>query len=176
MTIKSILPNQAATWLADGDAILIDVREAEEYKAEHIAYAISLPLSNIEALLAQLNIPQSRKIIFQCLKSARGEKACDIASKTSHKEHEIYNIEGGITAWKEATLPIVSTQKNIKMSIFRQVQTIVGSMVAIATAAGLYVHEAGFIVAGLLGTALAFAGITGWCGLAMLLNKMPWNK
>lgn len=57
-----------------GDAILIDVREADEFKAEHITYASSLPLSNLKSLFSQMNIPVTRKVIFHCFKGKRGAK------------------------------------------------------------------------------------------------------
>ena len=47
---NTISSQEAAQLLASGDAILIDVREADEFKDEHIAYANSLPLSRLEDL------------------------------------------------------------------------------------------------------------------------------
>ena len=83
-------------------------------------------------------------------------------------------MDGGITAWKAAGLPVASSGKGL--SIFRQVQIIVGGLIAFLVVLGLTGLTVGFIIAGILGGALFFAGLTGWCGLAMLLRKMPWNK
>ena len=174
---KSVSPQEAAAWLAAGEAILIDVREADEFRDEHIAYANSLPLSNLNALFEQMNIPDNRKVIFQCLKGVRGGKACDIVISCNKCSNEIFNMDGGIIAWKEAGLPVAGNNDNKpKLSIFRQVQIIVGGLVTLMVVLGLMGLTFGFILAGLLGTALCVAGITGWCGLAMLLQKMPWNK
>jgi len=173
---QNISPQQAQEWLVSGEAILIDVREADEFKAMHIPYAYSLPLSTIEESFSLLKIPVNKKIIFQCLKGMRGEKACAIINNKKCCENEIYNIEGGIEAWEAASLPVVSAGAGPKMSIFRQVQIIVGGLVALMTVLGLSGVTIGFYIAGFLGAALCFAGITGWCGLAMVLSKMPWNR
>lgn len=170
----NIPAQQAYQWLTSGEAVLIDVREPDEFKTEHIAYALSLPLSNVSNLFKQLRIPSGRKIIFQCLRGKRGEQACTLIA-TNDTSCSVYNIEGGIDAWKEAGLPIISSGA-VKISIFRQVQIIVGLLVLATTLLGLSGHTWGFAIAGTLGAALAFAGMTGWCGLAMLLSKAPWNR
>ncbi len=172
---NNISANQAAKWLAEGKAILIDVRNPDEFKEEHIAYATSLPLGEITGLFAQLNIPQDRKIIFQCLKGTRGGQACTIIQSNTECCNEIHNIEGGISAWKEAGLPVIG-QAPTGLSIMRQVQVIVGGLIALFVMLGFMGITLAFMIAGIFGLALLFAGLTGWCGLAMLLSKMPWNK
>ncbi|MDB2682843.1 rhodanese-like domain-containing protein [Alphaproteobacteria bacterium] len=167
---KNLSPLQAIDLLKKNQAILIDVREADEFKAEHIAWAISLPLTSFETDFTQLDLPKEIKIIFQCFKGSRGQKACDIICKNPSCENEIFNLEGGIIAWKEAGLSIVKAGSSSKLSLFRQVQIIVGGLVALFVLLGFP------SISALLGLALCFAGITGWCGLAMLLSKMPWNK
>lgn len=171
---QSISPQEASKFLAKGDAILIDVREKEEFQGEHIAYANSLPLSDLENLFPQLNIPEDRKIIIHCFKGTRGEQACLYIKACGSCGNEIFNLDGGITAWKDAGLPIVGKSRGI--SIFRQVQIIVGSFIVLLVVVGFMGVSLAFLLAGLLGAALLFAGLTGWCGLAIILKKMPWNK
>lgn len=174
--INNITAQQAYEWLSTGQAVLIDVREPDEFTDEHISYALSLPLSNLEAGFETLSFPKDKKILFQCLKGARGESACVLINGKKECANDIYNIEGGITAWKETKLPLVKTLKKTGLSIFRQVQIVVGGMVFFMVLIGFMGVGVAFAIAGILGFALFFAGITGWCGLAMLLSKMPWNK
>jgi hypothetical protein len=91
---------------------------------------------------------------------------------------EIYNLEGGIMSWKDAGLPVIGTATEGKAvpSIFRQVQMAVGTFVLVAVIAGFSGWTPGFALAGFFGFMLALAGLTGWCGLAMLLARMPWNR
>ncbi len=176
MTDNNITPAQAFDWLSSGEAILIDVREPDEFKAEHIAYAISLPLGVVGELSSHLNIPKSRKVIFQCLKGARGQKACDIVGASTLSGYEIYNIGGGIDAWKAQSFPVVSSSSRAGLPIFRQVQIIIGLLILALILLGFAGFALGFVLAAIAAGALVFAGITGFCGLAMLLDKMPWNK
>jgi rhodanese-related sulfurtransferase len=170
----TISAQEAAKMLAAGEAILIDVRDPDEFRAEHIAYATSLPLVNLENLIGHMHIPGDRKLIFQCLKGMRGQQACTRVKSCAICKNEIYNLEGGITAWKDAGLPVIGTSSGFP--IFRQVQVIVGSVVVLMVVLGFMGLTLGFVIAGILGAALFTAGLTGWCGLAMILTQMPWNK
>lgn len=175
LTYIPITPQQAQAWLTDGTAMLIDVREPDEYKAEHIVYAASLPLALVNTLPAHINLPQDKKIIFQCLKGKRGEQACAILP--AKREGQIYyNLEGGIDAWKAAGLPVLTARSAIGISLFRQVQIIMGSLIALCVILGFSGLPAAFALGGLFATALAISGVTGWCGLALLLQRAPWNR
>lgn len=173
--ITTVTPKQAQKWLAAGEATLIDVRNPDEFAAEHIAGALSIPLSVLPQTLATLPLPAKRKVLFQCNGGKRGGQACALVQTLKGFPHKAHNLEGGLIGWKSAALPVVSTPAGI--SIFRQVQIIVGSLVALLVATGFLLHLApAFAVAGLLGAALAISGLTGWCGMALLLAKMPWNR
>lgn len=171
----TITPKEAYDLLQTGAAVLIDVREPDEFHAEHIPYALSVPLSSFDGSFNHLNIPQDRKILFQCLKGTRGADACARAQQLEDCGNEVLNVEAGIEGWKNADLPVIGAPQP-HMTIVRQVQLIIGSIILISILAGFAGLKFGFILAGLFGSALAFAGLTGWCGLGMLLAKMPWNK
>ena len=176
MPIQNISPLEAQKLLSSGEAILIDVREPDEFAAQHIPYALSLPLGLLEERFSSLDIPSDKKLIFQCLKGARGEKACLRVSDKNLSSHTIMNMEGGISGWTEAGLPLIAQAKQAGISIFRQVQIIAGGLIAFFIFLGLMGLTIFLVIAGLMAIALFTAGLTGWCGLAMLLQKMPWNK
>jgi rhodanese-related sulfurtransferase/rubrerythrin len=84
------------------DYMLVDVREPEEYKTEHIPGAKLIPLMSLENGAAEVNPAQHT--FFYCRsgkRSMRGAQAFAKRNKTSH----IYNVSGGITAWQGKTLP-----------------------------------------------------------------------
>jgi hypothetical protein len=58
----------------------------------------------------------------------------------------------------------------------RQVQLIIGVLVLTGSVLALTVDKNIAIIPAFLGAGLTLAGSTGWCGLAILLSKMPWNK
>ena len=109
--ISSISPQTARDWLSLDEAVLIDVREADEFASGHIEGAISLPLSLIanasDCEFKALNIPSDKKIIFQCVKGMRSEQGLHFIAQKYTPSHELYNLEGGIIAWGDAGLPIV---------------------------------------------------------------------
>ena len=175
-TSSAVEARDAARWLASGDALLIDVREPDEFRTEHIACAASMPLGSVAGLFGDLHIPPERKVIFQCHKGGRGEQACRLVGEAA-QGHAIYNLTGGIAAWKQAGLPVTGAQAGRgPISIFRQVQIGAGLLVLISVLAGFAGYRAGFAVAGLIGTMLVFAGLSGWCGMAMVLARAPWNR
>lgn len=168
---------EAIDLIKNGKAILIDVREPDEFKTEHIAYALSIPLSSLEKEFKTLDIPKDKIILFQCLKGSRGQMACERIQGLGSCQNKIMNIDGGIQAWKAHDLPVIGAENQMpKLSIFRQVQIIVGLFIIISMLIGFTGFKTGFILALLFGAALFFAGITGWCGMAIVLAKMPWNR
>ena len=50
--ITTISPRDAARMLSSGEAVLIDVREPDEFRAEHIACAASVPLASVGSVFA----------------------------------------------------------------------------------------------------------------------------
>ena len=175
---QTIKATEALTMIKNGTAILVDVREPDEFKSEHIAYALSVPLGTLADTINTLDIPADKTILFQCFKGTRGEKACDLLQGLDACKNKIVNIEGGIEAWKASGLPVIyeTSSPPPKVSLFRQVQVIVGFLVAFCVVLGFLGATPAFALAGIFGVALFVAGLTGWCGLAMILAKMPWNK
>jgi hypothetical protein len=62
------------------------------------------------------------------------------------------------------------------MALDRQVRIAAGALVLLGVGLSLWVHPAFVALSAFVGGGLVFAGITGTCGMAMLLAKMPWNQ
>lgn len=97
--IPTISVSQAKDWLDAKEALLIDVRELEEYEDIAVEDAYLLPLSQF----SPLSVPQNpdKKILFMCKVGGRSGKACAL-SLQANPDLDAYNIEGGILAWQEA--------------------------------------------------------------------------
>ncbi len=143
-SIKKITPRQAKEWVASGEAVLIDVREPEEFRGEHIASALSLPLSEVGNLNSVLAVPAGRKIIFQCLKGGRGAQACERLASGESSGHEVFNLEGGITGWKADGLPVVGggarRHDGTRPDDYDKLAAALDKVDAIASAHGLKAH------------------------------------
>lgn len=98
MSKKVIAVNDAKKLLDAGNAVLVDVREVDEYKSEHIDGAINTPLSSLN--VAQLNdLSGGKTLIIQCLSGKRATAACEQINKD-----DALVLEGGIEGWKKSGL------------------------------------------------------------------------
>ena len=167
MSLQRISPDNAKR-LIDNGAPLIDIRSADEHARESIPGALSCPVNEMEKLDAVAG-----PVVFYCRTGNR--TAVNAARLAAAAACEAYAIEGGIDAWKRAGLP-VRTDRSRPIEIQRQVQLAIGSLVLLGVLLGLSEHPAFYAVAGFVGAGLVFAGLTGWCGMAKLLGRMPWNR
>lgn len=172
MPLKTVDAKQLKNWLDSGEAVLVDVREPAEHEAEYIPGSTLMPLSTVSK--AALPNHTGKKLIVHCLKGARGGKACEklLAEDPSL---EIYNLEGGITAWMQAGNMVKQSGKYM-LPLDRQVQLTIGTCVLAGVILGFLIHPGFFWLSGFFGLGLINAGLTGWCGLAIAMAKMPWNK
>jgi hypothetical protein len=83
-------------------------------------------------------------------------------------------VQGGTEAWQKAGLPV--NKCDSVLSLERQVQIAVGSLLILKVFFGFTVHELFFVAAAAIGAGLITAGITRWCGMAQLMARMPWNR
>ena len=152
------------------DILYLDVRTPLEFRSENVDSFKNIPLDKLDDYLEELK--KFNTVILSCASGNRSLKACK-----QLKDHidNIINVEGGITAWKNANLPI-NKGKTQPISIMRQVQIIVGAG-ALIGAILAYFYSVNFIwLSGFFGAGLLFAGLTNTCALAAILGKMPWNR
>ena len=107
MTVATVDVETAAAWLQAGEAVLIDVREADEFAAARIDGAVLAPLSAMPAAWQALDLPADRKIVVMCLKGGRSHQVCAYVGPTGPEGQPLFNLTGGIPAWAAAGLPIV---------------------------------------------------------------------
>lgn len=164
-------PAQVRDWLQDGRAVLVDIREADEFAREHIPGARHAPLSRFDP--AAFDGERERIGVFHCASGNRTAGCTDRLRLTAFRE--VYVLKGGLQAWRAAGLP-VEVDRRAPLPLMRQVQIAAGSLVVLGTVLGVLVSPWFLLLAGFVGAGLAFAGITGFCGMARLLAAMPWNR
>ena len=94
---------QEAQKRVQGGALLLDVREQNEYDEEHIPSAQLLPLSELMARFDEL--PKDQEIVAQCRSGKRSAQATDFLRAQGY---DVTNMEGGILRWKAEGLPTES--------------------------------------------------------------------
>ena len=150
---------------------LIDVREQAEYAGGRISDAKLLPLGEIEKRHVELD--RAKPIYVMCRtgrRSAEAQRKLKALGLTN-----VINIAGGFEAWKKENLPFERDEK-APWALERQVRFAAGLLVLTGVVLSVFVHPYFVWLAGFVGAGLTFAGATDWCGMGLLLAKMPWNK
>ena len=172
MTLPTITPARAAQMLGAGEALLVDVREADERARAHIPGSAHLPLSRLAE--AELAVQAGQPVIFHCASGTRtAQSAAALGARAG--DCGAFIVEGGIAAWRSAGLP-VAEDRRAPLPLMRQVQIAAGSLVLVGVLLGALVAPAFSAIAGFVGAGLVFAGVSGFCGMANLLAAMPWNR
>jgi len=153
---------------------LLDVRSPVEYSAAHISGTKLIPLDELNPRsFEQERGADSTPVYVICQSGGRAKRAVEMLQGEGVKECVL--LEGGIQAWMDAGLPVVRGESRV-LPLMRQVQIVVGLISASGALLALVVNPRFAIIPLLTGCGLLFAGITGFCGLAVLLARMPWNK
>jgi rhodanese-related sulfurtransferase len=157
--------------------LMIDVRERDEFDAEHVAGTTHVPLSQFtHRAPGVLNEFEGEEVQILCRSGNRARLAQSQIQQLGFGDRfKVSVVEGGILAWKKAGKPVV-TRKKAHLPILRQVQLVAGSVVLTSSLLAVFVNPAFAGIAAFFGAGLTFAGATGFCGMANLLAWMPWNR
>jgi len=158
--------------------VIIDVRERDEYSAEHVEHSINVPLSNFASVApGVLKAVEDREIAFICHSGVRSAQAVNLAKGMGYQnEHTYSSYDGGLLEWKKIGNPVISSSASSSLPIIRQVHLTVGTLIIIFSVLGGLVNPLLSFVAAAMGAGLFFAGATGICAMANVLSIMPWNK
>ncbi|MBT8208246.1 MAG: rhodanese-like domain-containing protein [Acidimicrobiia bacterium] len=102
--IPEVSPDLAAEMLSDG-ALLIDVREIDEWQETRIGGAEFKPMSGINSWYADL--PQDRPIVVYCHSGARSQAVVKALTEQAGMT-DVHNMTGGIKAWSQLGLDLES--------------------------------------------------------------------
>lgn len=170
-SVKTIGAEAAKTLLDQGEAVLIDIRESDEFAREHIPGAHHLPLSGFDA--ADFPGERGKTAVFHCASGARTAEAAPRILASGFAT--VCRLDGGLAGWKAAGLETV-VNRRMPISMQRQVQITAGLMVLLGVVLGFAVSPWLFLLSGFVGAGLTFAGLSGTCAMARLLGLMPWNR
>jgi len=95
---------QAVQLINREKAVVIDVCEPEEFAAGHIGGAKNVPLAQLEERLPGLVKNKTLPLILVCAKGMRAQRASAVAQKLGYDKAQ--PLAGGLTAWREANLPV----------------------------------------------------------------------
>ena len=102
----ALLPGQAVTLIND-DATIIDLRSAESYSRGHIVHSKNIPMDELDAKKDILN--KSKPLIAVCDSGMSATKAVALLRQSGFDS--AYTLKGGMAAWSQAGLPVVTGKK-----------------------------------------------------------------
>jgi len=115
--IQNVTVEEAKKMVGKEDVFVLDVRTPSEFNSSHIEGATLIPVKNSggsnlspdQLLEARINeIPEDKKILVYCRSGSRSASASQILVKAGYSQ--VYDMQGGITAWTGAGYPVVSSE------------------------------------------------------------------
>jgi rhodanese-related sulfurtransferase len=176
--ISTITPEQLHAAQLRGDRpVILDVRTAAEYRAGHIPGAQLYPVeelrpNEVTRHFKHADPGRQEPLYITCWSGARARQAAERLELAGFTNLAL--VEGGTQGWEQSGLPVRRCGSAI--SLERQVQIAIGSLLIVKVVLGFSVHALFFALAAVIGAGLIVAGVTRWCGMAQLIARMPWNR
>ncbi|CAL9322709.1 rhodanese-like domain-containing protein [Streptomyces sp. SudanB91_2054] len=168
----ALAPAQAAARL---DAFtVVDVRSPGEYAGGHLPGAHNVPLDRFDEAADALTAAASRgPLLLVC---ASGNRSAQGLARLTARGVEASHLDGGTGAWAAQGHPVERPAgARTPWPMDRQVRFAAGSLVALGFLAGRAWRPAHWL-SGAVGAGLVFSGVTGTCGMAAVLARLPHNR
>lgn len=174
--MTNIQPTELQSILAsDSSAQLLDVRTPAEHSQIHVPGVHLIPLDRLDAaqLVASGGFSKNKPVYILCQSGGRAKQAAARLEQSGFEKCCV--VEGGTSAWAAAGLPVNRGASRV-ISLERQVRIAAGFLVLSGVLLSQFVNPAFIWLSGFIGAGLIFAGTTDWCGMGMLIARMPWNQ
>jgi len=102
--LKSVKPEQAQKLISDKKVIVLDVRTPEEFASGHIAGSTNIDFKAADFSDRIAKLDKSQAYLVHCASGIRSAKACAAMEQLDFLT--VYDLKGGIAAWKDAGLPV----------------------------------------------------------------------
>lgn len=159
---------------------ILDVRTGPEFEGAHLRHSVNQPLDQLNpsewlSKSARKESPDGEPIgalYVLCQAGGRAGRAGQILEKAGVP---CFVVEGGLDAWTAAGYPVERGVSRV-LPLMRQVQIAVGLVSGAGAALALLKDPRFAWIPLCMGAGLLFAGLSGTCGLALVLARMPWNR
>jgi rhodanese-related sulfurtransferase len=101
--IRTVPVSEAVRLINRERAIVVDVRNPEEFQGGHIPAALNLPLKGLAARLGDIEKHRQRPVILNCRTSQRSLAAASVLAKAGFSSPIV--LAGGFMAWQSENLP-----------------------------------------------------------------------
>lgn len=167
----NLTPPELRARLGNGERFeLVDVRTHPEFAAGRIAGARLLPLDELESRVRDWD----RNLPMICI-GRSGRRSAQAAARLARLGFaRVHQLEGGLLAWEKAGLPLEKDDR-APWGLERQVRFTAGVLV-LAGLGSSWLWPPAIGLTWLVGAGLVLAAFTDWCGMGLLLARMPWNR
>ena len=104
----AVAPTEAVK-LINNDAIVLDLRSAESFSRGHIVGARNVPMDLLDGHMEKLAKFRSKPVVAVCDAGVTSTRAAKALRNSGFES--VYNLKGGMSAWGQAGLPVVSGKK-----------------------------------------------------------------
>jgi rhodanese-related sulfurtransferase len=101
---SNLSPLQATLMINREDALVVDVREPNEFAAGHLPNARHIPLNAMGKRIGELDKYKDKPLIVVCHSGSRSGSACSALRKSGFEK--VFNLAGGMASWEHAGLPV----------------------------------------------------------------------
>jgi rhodanese-related sulfurtransferase len=102
--VKEVSNVAALQMINHKNALVLDVREADEFNGGHILNAKLIPLLKLKDRIGELERYREQPIVVVCRSGQRSATACALLGNRGFTQ--AYNLTGGVIAWQKADLPL----------------------------------------------------------------------
>ena len=106
----SLSPLQATQLINHRNAIVIDVRDEQAFAAGSVTGARNIPFAKLQERIAELSRFKARPAIVVCESGQQSARA--LATLKAQGFEETHTLAGGLSAWKQAGLPLVQATRD----------------------------------------------------------------
>ena len=172
---RSIAPAELHRRRQGGESCeVLDVRTPPEHAAAHVAGVKLVPLDTLDPHAVLAHCADSTAPLYViCQSGARAVRAIEKFRAAGIDRCVL--VEGGTQAWIDAGLPVERGTSHV-LPLLRQVHLVIGFFTTLGAVLALTVDARFALISLLTGCGLLINGTTDWCGLALLMAKMPWNR
>ena len=109
--LVSVEPQEAVR-LINGDATVVDLRNAEAYSRGHIVNARNIPFDELSARHDKLESLKGKPVVAVCDTGTTSTRLVDKLRREG--VDNVFSLRGGMNAWSQASLPVVGGKKSRK--------------------------------------------------------------
>jgi rhodanese-related sulfurtransferase len=167
---KRVTPGELNQRLGAGNGVhLVDVRNFDEYETVHVQGAECVPLPQLMNRASQWD--PADPIFVVCQQGPRSQSAATQLVGAGFQN--VSMVEGGTKRCVSDGLPVVRGRR--RLPVQRQTFIVIGCMILTGLIGQIWLKPL-IALTWLAGLGLIMAGVTGFCGMAVLIAKAPWNQ